>query len=392
MASLLGNAPQPVQSVAYTERGILIETTHSRIEITFFAPDLVRVRHLPREGNPAAPPVPYAIARPLETWPTVAFVPVFLPKTLLLRTEALTVGVHLSNGTLFFADADGHVLRADMDVAWSPSGAIRHRAALAPDEPLFGLGERATAWDRRGRSHLLWNTDPGGYPKDQDPLNLNIPVYIGLPAPTPIEAQPEEETATGYLVFYENSFYAEFDLGEQIPEVAAHYFQGGELRYYFAAGSVPHLIERYTELTGRHALPPLWLLGYQQSRWSYVPEARVRKLAQDFRDHDVPCDAIHLDIDYMDGYRDFTWDKTRFPDLAGLAADLREMGIKLVAIIDAGIKKDPEYAIYQEGLKAGHFCALPDGKVFHAPSGRGCAPSPMSPVPRRGLVGQSYAP
>ena len=182
-------------------------------------------------------------------------------------------------------------------------------------------------------------------------------------------------------MFYENPFYAEFDLGDTTSNVADHRFAGGELRYYLMVGTPPHLLEHYTELTGRHELPPLWMLGYQQSRWSYYPEDRVRKLAQDFRDHDVPCDAIHLDIHYMDGYRCFTVNKTRFPNLPQLAADLRQQGIKLITIIDPAIKKDPRYNVYRSGLDGNHFCTTPDGRVYHAPVWPGLSAFPDFTAP-----------
>src|SRR5690606_15217855 len=117
--------------------------------------------------------------------------------------------------------------RADMDVAWNREGAVRQRVALASGERIFGLGERATPWDRRGRTHTLWNTDPAGYENGDDPINLNIPVYLGVVPGTP--------PAT-YMLFYENPTYAEFDLGDTHPDVGEHRFAGGELRYYFAAG------------------------------------------------------------------------------------------------------------------------------------------------------------
>ncbi len=182
-------------------------------------------------------------------------------------------------------------------------------------------------------------------------------------------------------------------MGDSTPDVAEHRFAGGELRYYVIAGTTPTLLERYTELTGRHDLPPLWMLGYQQSRWSYYPEDRVRKLAQDFAEHDVPCDVIHLDIHYMDGYRCFTWDQTRFPDPAQLAADLRAQGIKLITIIDPGIKKDPAYAVYQSGVANKHFCTTPDGKVYHAPVWPGLSAFPDFTAPQtRAWWGAQYKP
>ncbi|MEJ5310310.1 MAG: TIM-barrel domain-containing protein [Anaerolineae bacterium] len=393
--------PGKVCYIALHERGATLTTKHCTLDIVFFAPDMVRIHYRPRAHAHVPETIPYAIAKPLEAWPVPAVVSIETEKALLLRTEALTVGIALADAQVFIADAEGRLLRADVDVAWHKNGALRHRTALAPEERLFGLGERATPWQRRGRTHILWNRDPSGYTNDDDPINLNIPVYVSQQEARgkKQEAGSKKQEAGGktqegenlascilhpasYLVFYENPHYAEFDLGDSTPDVAEHRFAGGELRYYVIAGTPPTLLERYTELTGRHDLPPLWMLGYQQSRWSYYPEERVRKLAQDFAAHDVPCDAIHLDIHYMDGYRCFTWDKKRFPHLAQLAADLRVQGIKLITIIDPGIKKDPAYPIYRSGLAGQHFCTTPDGKVYHAPVWPGLSAFPDFTAPQ----------
>jgi alpha-glucosidase len=344
-----------------TERGARLESDKGTIEIAFFASDLVRVNYAPID-EAAATQVPYAILKPLEAWPVPDFVAVQKPDTYLLQTADMVVGVHLSTARLFLATPDGTLLRTDIDAGWGTGDhdAIRHRVALAEGERLLGLGERATRHDRRGRTHILWNSDPAGYSDGDDPINLNIPVMVS--------AIPQDDgTTASHLVFYENPYYAEFDLGDRAPDIAKHRFAGGELRTYLAVGPLPTLLERYTELTGQHSLQPLWMLGYQQSRWSYDTEARVRKLAQDFRDRRVPCDVIHLDIDYMDGFRCFTWDREDFPDPAAMAAELRDEGFKLISIIDPGIKQDPDYDVYRQGIKDSHFCTTPDGQPFHAP-------------------------
>jgi len=371
--------PGPIQAFYLTERGAAIETEHATIAIAFLAPDLVRVRAFPPGGE--YPPLPYAIAKQDEAWEIPTFEIIETETAVILQSSALSVGLIRDSAAVFWTDAEGRLLRADVDAAWGDEGTLRHRTTLAPDEHIYGLGERATPWNRRGHNHIIWNTDPAGYNNDDDPINLNIPAYVGL------------HKAGSYLVFYENPMYAEFDLGARTLNVADHRFAGGELRYYFIAGPVPHLIKRYTELTGRHELPPLWMLGYQQSRWSYYPEARLRTLAEDFKRHEVPCDAIHLDIHYMDGYRVFTWDKARFPNPDQLAADLREQGIKLVTIIDPGVKKDPNYAVYREGLQNGYFCTLPNGKPFYGPVWPGICAFPDFTDPKvRTWWGKLYKP
>ncbi len=374
-------SPGQVRYVHLDERGATLAADHGTIEVAFFALDLVRVRVLPHREQRPPEPVPYAIAKPPEAWPTPPIVAIQNEEALLLQTESLTVGVSLDTGQIFFADAERNLLRADVESAWGDEGAVRHRTALFPEEQIFGLGERTTPANRRGGRHVLWNADPAGYEPGDDPININIPAYVGM------------HERGSYLVFYENPFYGRFDLGAEVENLAEHRFTGGELRYYFAAGPVPTLLERYTELTGRHDLPPLWMLGYQQSRWSYATEERVRKLARDFRQHEVPCDAIHLDIDYMDAFKVFTWNEDRFPDLPQLADDLREMGIKLVTIIDPGIKQDLDYDVYLSGLLGDHFCALPNGEIFHGPVWPGISAYPDFTDPdARTWWGKQYRP
>ena len=127
--------------------------------------------------------------------------------------------------------------------------------------------------------------------------------------------------------------------------------QGGEMRYYFIYGpSLRSVAEKYTQLTGRPELPPKWSLGYHQSKWSYYPEKVVRDLAKEFRDRKIPCDVIHLDIDYMDGYRCFTWDKSRFPNPAGMISDLKKDGFKTIVINDPGIKIESKIEEFLVGV------------------------------------------
>ncbi len=133
--------------------------------------------------------------------------------------------------------------------------------------------------------------------------------------------------------------------------------------YVFAGPSMGSLIGRYTELTGRIELPPLWTLGYHQCRWSYYPQERVEWLARNFRERGIPCDGLWLDIDYMDGYRVFTWDRERFPQPARLISDLAERGFKTVVIVDPGVKVDPDYPVYNEGAANGYFMTNPDGSI-----------------------------
>jgi hypothetical protein len=131
------------------------------------------------------------------------------------------------------------------------------------------------------------------------------------------------------------------------------------------AGPTPaEVLERFTALTGRTPMPPLWALGNQQSRWSYMDADEVRTVAREFRARSIPCDVIYLDIDHMDGYRVFTWDSERFPDPAGLIDELRSDGFRVVVITDPGVKVDEAYPLYVEGRDRGFFCLAPDGREY----------------------------
>ena len=143
---------------------------------------------------------------------------------------------------------------------------------------------------------------------------------------------------------------------------------GGMIDYYFFYGPSPKkVIERFTELTGRMNLPPKWAIGYQQCRWSYYPESKVRDIAGNFRKRGIPCDVIYLDIDYMDGYRCFTWNNKNFPDPKKMIADLAGDGFKIITIIDPGIKEDSTYSVFKEGFKGKHFVLNPDSSLFIGP-------------------------
>jgi alpha-glucosidase len=148
---------------------------------------------------------------------------------------------------------------------------------------------------------------------------------------------------------------------------------GGDLNYYIIYGPQPEQILRtYTKLTGRMPMPPRWALGYHQCRWSYDSEALVRQLARDFRDRHIPCDVIHLDIDYMRGYRVFTWNSKRFSDPAKLVSDLAQAGFKTVTIIDPGVKYEPEadYHVFDQGIEHDFLCIKLMVSCFTAMSGR----------------------
>jgi alpha-glucosidase len=171
-----------------------------------------------------------------------------------------------------------------------------------------------------------------------------------------------------YGIYLDNTHRTFFDVGHQQRGVLSFGADGGELDYYFINGPEPRaVLARYAQLTGRTPLPPRWALGYHQSRWSYYPESRVRKLASDFRTKKVPGEVLWLDVHCLDGYAPFTWDKERFPNPKKLFADLRRDGFRVVPIVDPHIKAEFAHPPYDSGLAGNHFVKLADGTVYQAP-------------------------
>jgi alpha-glucosidase len=217
------------------------------------------------------------------------------------------------------------------------------------EENFFGLGDKSGNMNLRGRQFQNWNTDAYSFGWDQDPLYRTIPFYTGV------------HDKAAYGIFFDNTFRSYFDFGKEDNGKTSFWADGGELQYYYIHG--PHMmdvVKRYQTLTGTHPMPPKWALGYHQCRWSYYPEKKVKEIAEGFRSRKIPCDAIYLDIDYMDGYRCFTWNKTHFPDPKRMIKELANDGFKTVVMIDPGIKVDDNYWVFKEGKENNFFCRRSD--------------------------------
>jgi alpha-glucosidase len=210
----------------------------------------------------------------------------------------------------------------------------------------FGCGERTGGLDKTGSHQLFWNIDPPqGHTAALNNLYTSVPFVLAV----------QDSQAWG--MFVDSSYRLEFDLVREDPDRCGFAADGGPLIYYVFTGPTPRaVLERYTELTGRIPMPPRWALGNQQSRWGYKTAAELLELARTFRQRGLPLDVVYLDIDYMDGYRIFTWDAKRFPDPAALVRDLDALGVKLVTILDPGVKVDESYSVYTSGRDADMFC------------------------------------
>ncbi|GIM27452.1 alpha-glucosidase [Clostridium polyendosporum] len=247
------------------------------------------------------------------------------------------------------AEEEGHKVEKNTD-----NHKIQVIKKIYGDEKFYGLGDKTGHLNKRGYNYEMWNTDdPSPHVESYKSLYKSIPFFITL----------REKYTFG--IFLDNNFKTYFDMGK---ENSNYYYFGsddGNLDYYFITGiDMAEVVNGYTYLTGKTPLPQKWTLGYQQCRWSYTPESRIREVANNFRNKDIPCDVLHLDIDYMDAFKVFTWDKEKFPEPTKLLKDLKDNGFKVVTIIDPGVKKESGYDIYEEGLKNNYFAVDKDGITY----------------------------
>jgi alpha-glucosidase len=274
-----------------------------------------------------------------------------------MTAGAVNVLVIKSPLLVTFSDVSGNALLADepsLPMAWN-GPKVHVWKEMPADENYYALGDKAGPLSRRNRAFTNWNTDEFGWQESSDPLYKTIPFFIGL------------RKGVAYGVFFDNTYRSSFDFGKEGRDYLSFGAEGGELNYYFIAGPAPKkVVEEYTTLTGHPPLPPLWSLGYQQCRYSYYPESRVREIVRTFREKKIPADVIYLDIDYQQGYAPFTINREYFPTFEKMLSDLRAQGFHTIVITDLHIKKDANhgYAPYDSGIKNDVFVRNSDGSVF----------------------------
>ena len=280
-----------------------------------------------------------------------------------ITTSVLKVTVRHDPFRVSFATAAGESLDEDDPergiAVVGKSARIWKR--LRDDEHVYGFGEKTGRLDKRGNkmggySYTMWNSDTFGYMGDTDPIYASVPFFLVL------------RNGRTHGIFLDNESRTTFDVGRESQSLLSFGIDQGELDYYFLYGPTPRqVVERYTTLTGRMPMPPRWALGFNQCRYSYYPESKVRFIASNFRERRIPADVIWLDIHYQDGYAPFTWDPVRFPDPKGLISDLRADGFRTVTILDAHPEKKRGTVPYDTGLAGDHFVKNPDGSVYEAP-------------------------
>jgi alpha-glucosidase len=332
--------------------GIELQSGPAILRITAVRADIIRVRiaagALPEDASWAV--LPNARTKSIDVQSVQDSASVGF------HTAALDVRVELNPLRLVISDLAGNVISAD--ALGRPTrfelGGFTISKQMPADEHYFGLGDKAGSFDRRNQAYTLWNTDVAPQ-ESTDPLYKAIPFFLAI------------NGTRSYGLFLDNTWRTWFDFGKQARDAILFGAEGGPLDYYFLYGPAPkQVVEAYAYLTGKPPLPPLWALGFQQSRYSYTPESQVRDIAHHLRADKIPSDALYLDIDYQDRNRPFTVNSQTFPNFPGLVSDLRKDHFHLVTITDLHIAHAPNqnYSPYDTGHAGDHFVKNPDGSEF----------------------------
>jgi alpha-glucosidase len=350
-----------VQQCQPIAQGVLLRTDEGSMQIKVFRHDIIEVRAMLFD-DAGFETQSYAVnVSPLPTLHT------FSEESDCYRLHTDTIQVRIAKNPLrlaFYA-ANGEQKNVPSDcllnqdhesfgISWQGTEVTNYKH-LQPQERFIGLGEKTGDLDRRGGYYQNWNSDAFAYGNDTDPLYGTYPLYMGiLPA-----------TERIYGVFFDNTHLTRFNFGASNDRYSFFQAQDGEMRYYFFHNTdLPSILEAYTWLTGKIQMPPLWSLGFQQCRYSYYPDKEFLRLAETFREKDIPADVLYFDIHYMEKYKVFTWDKVRFENPAALIGKLKEMGFEVVLIFDPGIKIEEGYLAYETGKQEDVFVKYIDGVPY----------------------------
>jgi alpha-glucosidase len=260
---------------------------------------------------------------------------------------------------VIFRNKQGLVINEDVPGRGFCTGFAGSRSTiykkLQPGERFIGLGEVLGNLDKRGSGYTLNNTDTYKYGDPRLSMYVSIPFYMGI------------HQNQVYGVFSHNTYRSFFNFALSTPDYSSITLEGGNVDYFLIYDTdVAGILENYTWLTGRMPLPPLWSLGYHQSRCSYFPQSNVEILAETFRKKKLPVDCIVLDADYLYHYQPFRINTERFPDMPGLTGKLKQMGIEVTASVNPGIMIDSTYDAYKDGLAKDIFLKYFDGSLYTA--------------------------
>lgn len=223
---------------------------------------------------------------------------------------------------------------------------------LEPETRIYGLGENIRGINKRGWIYESNCTDDPNHTEDRRSLYGAHNFFV-------VDGQ---ET---FGVFLDYPGKLTLDMGYERMDELRITPEDWNLDLYILEGdSIREIVKAFRQLIGRSYIPPRWAFGFGQSRWGYQSAEDIREVVKGYRDHGIPLDSVYLDIDYMEDFKDFTVNQERFPDFRKFVEEMKQEHIHLVPIIDAGVKTEQGYDVYEEGLEHGYFCKDETGKEF----------------------------
>ncbi|MCG8571829.1 MAG: alpha-glucosidase [Spirochaetes bacterium] len=225
---------------------------------------------------------------------------------------------------------------------------------------VYGLGQQLGTFNRRGKMYRMYNSDDPIHTEDKSSLYGTHPFFI-------IEQASQSSEKKSFAAFIDFPGEMLFDIGfTQSNQFTITISRPDFDLYVMEVADKQQMVKEYLTLTGKPYLPPKWAFGFQQCRWSYPDAEAIQRIADHFEQNGIPCSAIYMDIDYMDNYKVFTIDESKFPDFAQFVQKLQKKGIQLVPIIDPGVRIEPGFSVYEEGIKNQYFCLDEEKKPFTA--------------------------
>lgn len=340
------------KSVKKLDNGVQFDLGEYNAFIRIFSKDLVKVSIL-KDGEKEE----FSPAIKKQKWETPSFKTKDDKKEYTIETDELTIKISKAPFGVKFMDKQGNVINEDYMQNDSAAGYEDGKPYVfkktEKGENFYGFGEQAGLnFNQRGESIGMWNTDAYSYDKDTKYVYTSIPFFIGL------------KDKKAYGILFDNSYRSYYEMASESDDYYYFYANGGPLTYYFMNGpEISDVLDVYTELTGKMDLPAKWTLGLHQSKWEYTADEIV-DVAKTYREKNIPLDTMHFDIDYMDGYRVFTWDEKYKEALKKLKS---MPGFHAIAINDPAVKQDENYGFYQEGTKKDYWAKNADGTPFIGP-------------------------
>jgi alpha-glucosidase len=360
----------PLGDVVFVEKtahGILVGVGDEKFRADVLRPDLLRLKisqagrfdESPTHATSFQVPVPPAFqVTDEETTITLETGRV----RLVISKRPFGLDAYRSDGSVIFEDHRDEFGQSRGYLHLNDRFVVTRR--MTPHDSIYGLGQKTGPFDRRGRKFILWNTDvfaPGALEKNQlheaealtgestrfDPYYTSIPFFYHC------RANNGDAKLAGFFV--DNGYKANVDFEQR--DVCRYQFAGGQYtEYVFAGPNMADILLAYTFLTGRIAAPPIWALGHHQCRFHDYTHEGILNIGLEYRDRKIPCDVLWLDIGHMHGYRVFTWDTTKFPDVPGMLARMKSDKLRLVTIVDPGVKAEPGYPVFDQGRSLNVFC------------------------------------